>query len=249
MLRLPNRFVFGETTHTEVELRKLKAKDHDWLQDPSTQRDGNVVARLVCRLIERLDTVTDQTEIWHRMQGMLAADLSWLVLEMRKRTYGDIAPLRLTCRRCRKESNQDVDLSTFTTEVLDVPPPAVSSFSFVDDGDAYTGKYRPLLVKDMSLLETIGKSEKVTKTALVQLLELNGSTPTAAMIGDMSSPALDQLISELGKGVGGVDSRVDWTCPHCELEQVSVMPIGPDFLFKRTEPSKWTAKPFRGSGL
>lgn len=228
-----------------VEARGLKVKEENLLADRKAQRDPTLWDRLLAAVVERVVEVPDHLEGIDpdeplRPERMLTGDRMALLYYVRRLTYGDMMDFDWPCRHCGTSNPWTIDLALLPIKAL---PEA--SKDALRDGGAFRVTL-PDSGDDVAFRLTTGRDEArlarkrkktrattalSTQLMLQRVIEINGASPTRAVIDEWGSADADWLREQWDAVDCGVDTTIDVTCA-CGVESELDVPFGPSF-FKR----------------
>jgi uncharacterized C2H2 Zn-finger protein len=233
LFMLPNGFSDGAGgVVREIELRKLDGNDEDFILDKVEMKRGNVLNRLIKRVLVRVGNVTDPMMIEKVFdERFLMADTTFMLVSLRSWGISPIYRFEASCPRCEKIGKHRVDLRKL---VVDEQPEAArgqDTFTEVidlEDGEKVTVKFRPLFVRDEHLLLSIKSDyakEKATKELLMQIQQLNGEVPDASTIKALDWSTRNAIRQVMDSKSGGIDTELLMECKACGKTFKDSMPI------------------------
>ena len=98
--------MFVTPSGKEVEIRKMKLSDEDVILDPILARNDETMDVL----IERVTGLTKQ-----EVEGLLLGDRVAILVELRRRSRGDLYYPMAVCPNCKDRWEEEIDLSTLET--------------------------------------------------------------------------------------------------------------------------------------
>lgn len=253
---LPNGFqvitAAGPVQITTVTLRSLTGDDENLIRDRDELKKGGILDKLMRGAMVRLGHLEDPKAIEAAYPDLPLADLTFLLVELRKHAIGHRYTFEQTCPACRKIFRPTIDLNELTLE------PQKTEYRFKDriDGkleDGLTFEFRPLRAKDTKALDMIKEQyprERGTREIGLQVLSINGKASDARVLRQLELRQLNEIRLEIEKASGGLDVDLLMDCPRCESTIKEGMPIQVrDFFFRAADTSGTvTATPFLRSG-
>ncbi|MHB1241939.1 MAG: T4 family baseplate hub assembly chaperone [Gaiellaceae bacterium] len=100
----------------EVTLRKMTGNEEAAIADPKLRRNGGKLVTALVAGCARVDGKPLGTEAARRLTS---ADRNFLLLEVRRLTFGDVMPARYTCPRCGGATSVTEDLAEIPVRTTD----------------------------------------------------------------------------------------------------------------------------------
>jgi hypothetical protein len=180
-------------------LRPLGGADEEWIRSlPSGTRRPALVSAILGRLVTDIE---DQA-LPDLIRRLTLRDRDFLLLEVRRRTFGDQFSLVLVCPRASCGAKLDLDIEVSGLPIDERPRQARHRVR-VDDRDL---EFRLPTGADEDLLaEGVGGDELLGGCVL-------------AYDGPRDARALSLLATAIDEAESGVETRVDAHCPACGHE-------------------------------
>ncbi len=216
------------TRHVKARIRKLTGNEEAILADPRLrQNTGKLVTELLAsavREIDGLDRVGAKTTA-----AMTSADRNFLLLELRKITFGSELEARYGCPACNERFEAVEDLETFECRACEDGEPVVE----VELEDGYEDREGELHFRALFRLPTGEDEEKVSSAIrqnpsrgvnllLSRCLTGLGTLPEnklkglgARIFSDLTMSDRSLIEAALRTDAPGVDLRHDVDCPAC----------------------------------
>lgn len=216
------------TRHTSARIRKLTGNEEAILADPRLrQNTGKLVTELLASAIREIDGVDKVGP--KTTAAMTSADRNYLLLELRKVTFGSEIEARYGCPSCNERFEAIEDLEAFECDFSADGEPIVE----VDLKDGYEDRDGELHTLARFRLPTGQDEEKVSAAMkqnpsrginmlLARCMVSLGSIPENKLKGlgarifsdlTMSDRALIEVA--MRKDVPGIDLRHHVNCPAC----------------------------------
>ena len=252
-LTLPNGFVGpGGLIIREITIRKLNGDDEDMLRDKDNLRQGNVLDKLMKRVIVQMGDMDDPAvtaDLYDKK--FLMSDLTFVLVQLRIWSLNPIYRFDYNCPKCGKIGRHSVDLSELRVDEQKEEYRGLDEYS--TEVDEYNVIFRPLYVRDGKLLESIKtqyKKEKGTRELLLQIVSVNGAKAHPELLKKMDWDSRNKLRQEFDKVSGGIDNVLEMECAFCESVFKDNLPVHMrDFFFPVADTSPCqTARPFQDSG-
>jgi len=257
--KLPNGVRIGGELFRNVELRKLKGRDEDFLRDKSNIREGAVMAKLVKGAITKLGPLVpgsnaeDNERFNIAFDRMFQADLTYLLIMLRVTTLGGIYRFSVSCPVCEAKSQQSIDmLAELKIDEIAEEYADLDSYTATVDGKSIL--FDALRVKHFSRLEAIQRDKKneiSSSELVVQLKAIDGEQVTMESVKELDWGFRNDIRTKMDEFSGGIDTNLEIECPTCGTEFIRLMPLesGSFFFPKGTaSPKTRQAKSSRNSG-
>lgn len=186
------------TVHREATLRKMTGKEEALMADPRLRKNGGrLMTMLLANCVTALGTLPKVDP--DVMARLYSADRNYLLMELRRATFGDELEASYTCPHCGRTTEVAEDLATVPVKRLAGNDGAVEIAVQLEDGFAYEGAlHRTLLLT----LPTGLDEEKV-----------------AATQSDNPSRAKNALLARCIRALGSLDrSDIDALGTHILME-------------------------------
>lgn len=216
------------TRHIDARIRKLTGNEEAILADPRLrQNTGKLVTELLAsavRQIEGIDKVGPKTTA-----AMTSADRNYLLLELRKVTFGTDIEARYGCPSCNERFEAVEDLETFECRFSDEGEPIIEvelEDGYEDrDGDIHTtARFRLPTGQDEEKVASAMKQNpsRGVNMLLARCLVSLGGIPENKLKGlgprifsDLTMSDRAMIERAMRKDVPGIDLRHQVDCPAC----------------------------------
>ena len=222
----------------KVNLKYMTAGHEDLLSNEKLIKSGEVLNRLLDALImdDNIDT-----------GDLLIGDKNALFVAARRLAYGDsYGPVKITCKQCRKETEQAIDLSLITNKPFD--------FSKFEQGKNCFRIELPLSKKIVEFKIPTSKDETISEGELKALTKINkaasgevttrlrniivsvdGNTDKSYIRKFVDTELLSRdsivLRNEIKKNTPDLDLSFDFTCEHCDNNERMDVPMTVQFFW------------------
>jgi len=208
----------------EATIREMTATEEGYLASPKLMKSGEAFEKILRNCIVEKDIDLDD---------MLVGDRYYLMLAIRRLTFGDDYDFKVRCSSCGQTSTLSVNLAELPVKNLD---------GNVDTTHTIT---LPRTGKKITFRLLRGRDEKKIATTLrknpQELIRLSLYLHTVAIDGDENVsekffetlPGADSLHyrRKIDEVTCGVDTTVEATCPECDNEFEVQLPISENFFF------------------
>ena len=241
VINLPSKGWFYSTDHPlasgTLELKMMTAKEEDILTSKNLITKNIVLDKL-------LESVVIDKSI--PLDDMFICDRNAAFFAVRRLAYGDIYDATLSCGRCGKENNVDIDLGKMDNRPFDFEkyPKGENAFHFKLPFSGITVTYKILSKKDETAIEQELKGmEKISKdftreitTRLSHLITaLDGASEKAKIrkfVGEnLTSKDSLAFRKHIRDSMPDIDTSFDFSCAHCGLERKEETPMGVGFFW------------------
>jgi hypothetical protein len=189
----------------------------------------------------------DGDPLWDKV---LQADCDFVLLQIRKATYGSDYPFSVTCTdfSCRERFEWEVDLDKLPVRHFD----DAARETFSTGGNVYAVALPGTDQKVTFALPLHGDSKKAVKmrkgnrTELMTLAmrlrikSIEGVEPhlLRKFLSDMPLPDARELIDLMDEAGCDIDTDIEVECPECDSVQEVRLPLGRAFWYPETKTSK-----------
>lgn len=226
--------------HSLVQLRELTLEQEDLLSNqkiPLHQRIDSIFNYCVTRLGD-----LEKKAIPAALKKLPITDRDYLFFALRRRSLGDVMPLREQCPYCQTTHVYNVDLASLP--VYKLADPLVREKRVVlPSGKVCT--VRQLTGADEhrrdAMKKVLGSRSLVV---YLRLKELDGKSPVDPdAVKVLSAADRDQILATAMELEGGLDTSVEITCKSCEMEfERSIDVTNPAFLYPSESQASWKKK-------
>ena len=219
-----------------LELKNLTAKEENLLTNQTLIKNGTLLDKLI-------EAVIVDKSI--KIDDMLMADFDGAIFSLRRMAYGDNYDASITCARCGKENEIEIDLSVMKNKDIneELFVKGQNSFIFELPKSKKTITFKLLTRKDIySIDKEIESLKKVSKQNVEMTTRL--SYIITSVDGDTENKSIRKFVNEeltakdsleLRKHIKlispALDTTFDFTCKHCEVERKQEVPMGINFFW------------------
>ena len=208
----------------EATIREMTATEEGYLASPKLMKSGEAFEKILRNCVLEKDIDLD---------GMLVGDRYYLMLAIRRLTFGDDYSFKVRCSSCGQTSTLNVNLSELPIKKLEGDPDATHTITLPRTGKRIT--FRLLRGRDeKKIAATMRKNPQ-------ELIRLSLYLHTVAIDGDENFsekffetlPGADSLYyrGKIDEVTCGVDTAVEAVCPECDNEFEVQLPISENFFF------------------
>lgn len=226
------------------EIRNLKVKEADALAGATRRKRHDVVYGVLSSCWETIDSpgpyqFSGDKPDWNRV---LQGDISFLLMELRKATFGPIYSFKAQCdnSNCRERFNWDVNLDELPVQPLADEHAQQFSvqnlFETVVDDRKYTFSLPTgATAKRAAKVSSQNRGSRLTFSLQMRIADVEGvhRNDIKRYIEDMDLGHLMDLIDEFDKYDCGVDADIEIECPECGDIQEVPLPLEGEFFFPR----------------
>jgi len=220
-----------------LELKNLTAKEENLLTNQTLMKNGTLLDKLLESVIVDKTVKTNE---------MLMCDFDAAIFALRRMAYGDSYEVTITCGKCGKDTQVDIDLSQMKNSEL-VESNFIkgqNNFIFELPYSKRTVTFKLLTRKDIFNIEKeIEAMKKVSKQSTEMTTRLsyiitsidgeNEVSKIRKFVNDGELISKDSL--ELRKYIKSIsptlDTTFDFTCSSCDSERKQEVPMGIGFFF------------------
>ena len=225
--------------HREAKLRPLTGREEESIADPSRDwTEASLVTALLQRTAERIGPHRPTPEI---IRSLPAGDRDYLMLKLRRITFGKRVEVTLLCPRpeCAKKMDIDFDLDqipvvrkaarpsyrlTLSEEGMlaedQGAPQREIFFRIPQGGDQEAAREWSRLNEEEMLRRLLGRC----------LLKIGGAEPTADRISRLSARAVDEIAGAMEQCSPRIEAEMEARCPECGHPFIHDFEIVPFFL-------------------
>ena len=223
----------------EVEIKMMTAKEEDILTNESLIKKGTVLNKLLEALI--LDKSI-------KIDNLLLSDKIALFVASRRLAYGDsYGPLKITCTKCREESDTIVNLAQIKSKDFDFTKyqKGINVFDFtlpfskrpIQIKLLTTGDENQIDVelKALSKFSKVGNTSEVTTRLKYVIVSVDGNADREFIRKFVDSELLSRDTIELRKFIREIspeiDTHFDFECSHCNHIERTALPFTAQFFW------------------
>ena len=211
----------------EVTIREMTATEEGFLASPKMMKNGSAFEKILrnCVLDKEVDT-----------DNLLVGDRYFLMLAIRRITFGDDYDFKVRCMTCGQTFQISVNLAELPVKKLEGDPDATHTITL------------PRTKKEVTFKLLRGRDEKKIATAMrkspQELIRLSLYLHTVAIDGDdnvsekffETLPGADSLYyrRKIDEVTCGIDTTVEVECPECDNEFEVQLPMNETFFFPNT---------------
>lgn len=188
-----------------AELRELNGYD----EEEMIESWGRPAFARSMALLERALTLEGEakSDRVHDVTGLTMGDVTALVLQLRRLTFGDVIQCVITCPSCTQEMSVDLAVGRLLLE-----PAREPATTCTVTADGHTVSLRPVTGEDLLRLryrgDEMGSPEEVVKSCVVSC-----EPPLPEKMSD-------ELLAKVGSALSELDPQadlvLDLTCPNCK---------------------------------
>ena len=213
-----------------ITIRPMSFSDEEVLSNQSFIKNGTVFIELL------KSCVVNDIDV----KKLSPYDVYYLIYTLRKITYGENYKFKVTCPKCGKEYEKEVDISNVEWEEITEE----DNVNFVETIKLPVSKYT--ITIEMPTLGNEEESNKISKKYDVSETILNYITRTIEILDDKGEPLNPKDYgdffealpgrdrAEISKAFQKVDNLkipiIDLECPRCHEEDSSTIPFSKDFF-------------------
>jgi hypothetical protein len=212
----------------EATIREMTATEEGFLASQKMLKSGEAFEKILRNCVVEKDVDID---------NLLVGDRYYLMLAIRRLTYGDDYDFKVRCGSCGQTFNMSVNLSELPVKKLEGDPDATHTITLPRTGKKVT--FKLLRGRDeKKIAATMRKSPQ-------ELIRLSLYLHTVAVDGDENFsekffetlPGADSQYyrRQIDAVTCGVDSAVEVECPECDNEFEAQLPIGESFFFPNSK--------------
>ncbi|MFD4631511.1 hypothetical protein ACFVYR_25780 [Streptomyces sp. NPDC058284] len=218
--------------HRDFELAVLTGRDEELLADARAPRPAALVTEVLSRCVRRLGGISPVPPEVAR--GLLVADRQYLLLHLRRASFGDVVRAHLVCpwAQCGERVSLEFSLAdvpveearqrarahtmTLTAEPLEV------TFRLPNGADQ----------EELAELSTGNEAEALTSllARCVQRLGPDGDPPDQRRMADLSATARSEIEQRMHELAPSVEQSMEARCVHCGRVIIAPLDIQRFFL-------------------
>ena len=220
-----------------IELKYMTAKEEDILTSQNLIKKGIVLDELLKALI-----VTPGVAL----EDLLIGDKNAVFIAARRLAYGDKYPAKVTCPKCEKENEVEIDLSLLKGRDFDFSKytKGENAFTFTLPTAKKTIGYKLLTHKDeqaidaelkgLAKLSKAVSSPEMTTRLKYMIVSVDGDADRGKIKSFVDNmPSRDSVVfrKHVRDNTPDIDMNFNFKCSHCEHEERMGLPLGVDFFW------------------
>ena len=220
----------------QLEMKNLTAREENLLSNTTLLKNGTLIDKLLEAVI------VDKTI---KVDDLLMGDVDAAMIGLRAIAYGSKFDATITCGRCGKENQIELDISNMKNKELDLSlyPKGENSFPFQLPFSKTNITFKFLTRKDvynidkeLESLKKISKQSAEMTTRLSYIItSVDGDNTTARIRKFVNEEMLSKDSLELRRYIKSISPELDTTfefcCTECDYKKVEAAPLGATFLF------------------
>lgn len=212
-----------------VTIQEMTTKEQSLLTNKKKLRSGVALDELLRNCLDGSD---EDIETW------LIGDRYYLMIAIRKLTFGDDFEFSVKCPYCDFKSSQSILLSELKTQKPKIDPDGEGETILPQTGKKV--KFRLLKGKDERTLMKMGKNDDNFVAGLLRLhtTEVEGESDLMDFFSALNAVDSKHLQEEIEKVDCGVDTLIECECPECQEDYEIDMPMDRSFFSLGTERRK-----------
>lgn len=230
----------GGECHREAKLRPLTGREEEWIADPALEwTEAVLVTALLHRTVERIGPYRPTEEM---IRSLPVGDRDYLILKLRRITFGSRVELILTCPRpeCARKMDIDFDLDSIPVERRPIRPFYTATLS---DEAALTDD-RGLPRREILFRIPNGGDQEAARgwfgigpeamfrrlleRALLEVGETGGRI--AGQVSNLPERAMKEIAAAMERHSPQVQTELGARCPECGDEFTYDFEVAPFFL-------------------
>lgn len=208
----------------EATIREMTATEEGFLASQKMLKSGEAFEKILRNCIVEKDIDLD---------NMLVGDRYYLMLAIRRLTYGDEYDFKVRCASCGQTFNMSVILADLPIKKLEGDPDATHTITLPRTGKKVT--FRLLRGRDeKKIATTLRKTpqEIIRLSLFLHTVAVDGSENFSEKFFETLPGADSQHYRrEIDAVTCGVDTVVGVECPECDNEFEVQLPISENFFF------------------
>jgi hypothetical protein len=208
----------------ECTIREMTATEEGFLASQKMLKSGEAFEKILRNCVVEKDIDLD---------NLLVGDRYFLMLAIRKLTYGDEYDFKVRCASCGQTFNMSVNLADLPIKKLDGDPDATHTITLPRTGKKVT--FRLLRGRDeKKIATTLRKSpqEIIRLSLYLHTVAVDGAENFSEKFFETLPGADSQYYrKEIDAVTCGVDTVVEVECPECDNEFEVQLPISENFFF------------------
>jgi len=239
-ISLPSQGLLYDTSNPlsvgTLEMKNLTAREENLLTNQTLIKNGTLLDKLLESVI------VDKTI---KIDDLLMTDFDAAIFALRQLAYGTTYDAVVTCGRCGKENQVEIDLSILKNKDLDLSlyPKGENNFSFQLPNSKTNITFKFLTRKDIyNIDKEIESLKKISKQSTEMTTRLNyiitsvdGDNTTARIRKFVDGELLSKDSLELRRHIKQIspelNSTFEFCCSECEYRKEEQIPMGITFLF------------------
>ena len=215
----------------ECTIREMTATEEGFLASPKMLKSGEAFEKILrnCVVEKNID-----------LDNLLVGDRYYLMLAIRRLTFGDSYDFKARCGSCGHTFNVDINLAELPVKKLDGDPDATHTITLPRTGKKVT--FRLLRGRDEKKISTTLRKtpqEIIRLSLLLHTIAVDGDENFSERFFETLPGADSQFYrKEIDAVTCGVDTVVEASCPECDDEFDVQLPINEYFFFPGTRKSK-----------
>ncbi len=208
----------------EATIREMTATEEGFLASQKMLKSGEAFEKILRNCVIEKDVDLD---------NLLVGDRYYLMLAIRRLTYGDDYDFKVRCASCGQTFNMSVNLAELPIKKLEGDPDATHTITLPRTGKKVT--FRLLRGRDeKKIATTLRKTpqEIIRLSLLLHTMAVDGSENFSEKFFETLPGADSQYYrKEIDAVTCGVDTVVEVECPECDNEFEVQLPISENFFF------------------
>ncbi len=208
----------------EATIREMTATEEGFLASQKMLKSGEAFEKILRNCLIEKDIDLD---------NMLVGDRYFLMLAIRRLTYGDDYDFKVRCASCGQTFNMSVNLADLPIKKLEGDPDATHTITLPRTGKKVT--FRLLRGRDeKKIATTLRKTpqEIIRLSLFLHTVAVDGSENFSEKFFETLPGADSQYYRrEIDAVTCGVDTVVEVECPECDNEFEVQLPISENFFF------------------
>ncbi len=208
----------------ECTIREMTATEEGFLASQKMLKSGEAFERILRNCVVEKDIDLD---------NLLVGDRYYLMLAIRRLTYGDDYDFKVRCASCGQTFNMSVNLAELPVKKLEGDPDATHTITLPRTGKKVT--FRLLRGRDeKKIATTLRKTpqEIIRLSLFLHTVAVDGSENFSEKFFETLPGADSQYYrKEIDAVTCGVDTVVEVECPECDNEFEVQLPISENFFF------------------
>lgn len=200
-----------------VVLRGMTGHEEDMFTDKKLMKQGKAIDKILQACVLTIDgEAPSEADI----RNLCTPDRTYLVVTIRKESYGDIvedAEVKCSDKDCNNKMVFDIDLTTLPMKQLPEGQDDTTEFEFELPVTKTKGKYRFLTGNDEGKLSKLGQEEILTIGMMLRLTEVENVHPNGYKKWLKGLPVRDRsyMRKHMENTDAGLNTEVTFTCDEC----------------------------------
>ncbi|HOC93340.1 MAG TPA: hypothetical protein PKH33_13375 [bacterium] len=208
----------------ECTIREMTATEEGFLASQKMLKSGEAFEKILRNCVVEKDIDLD---------NLLVGDRYYLMLAIRRLTYGDDYDFKVRCASCGQTFNMSVNLAELPIKKLEGDPDATHTITLPRTGKKVT--FRLLRGRDeKKIAATLRKTpqEIIRLSLYLHTVAVDGNENFSEKFFETLPGADSQYYRrEIDAVTCGVDTVVEVECPECDNEFEVQLPISENFFF------------------